>query len=208
MGDEVEALPEESLEERLHLFVGELGVVLGLGGDVEVGGVEPVGLAGELVAGVDLIGELDEVGEGGVGGGEARGSEGADGGVAVVGRGGPDGGDLECGLRRGWRLRLRGDAGWGEAGDNEEGGREWSAVPFGEVRLVGWCSSLGGGPDFDAEREWYQWKGWLCGDLADGWWGIAVWANTLSILRLHNADCATPRQTMAATAASRALNFH
>jgi hypothetical protein len=42
----------------------------------------------------------------------------------VVGWRWPDGGDLEGGLGRGWGLGLRRDARWGEAGDDEEGGRE------------------------------------------------------------------------------------
>ena len=61
--DEVEALLEELLEERLELFVGEVCSVGGFGVDVEELGVEPVGCAGELIAAVDAEGELNEVGE-------------------------------------------------------------------------------------------------------------------------------------------------
>jgi hypothetical protein len=58
---EVEALLEELLEEWLELFVAEMGSVGGFGVDVEELGVEPVGRAGELVAAVDAVGELNEV---------------------------------------------------------------------------------------------------------------------------------------------------
>ena len=63
VGDEVEALLEELLEEGLELLVGEVSSVGGFGVDVEELGVEPVGCSGELVAAVDAVGELNEVGE-------------------------------------------------------------------------------------------------------------------------------------------------